>query len=129
MAAAIALLLATSLAIGVFPQVARVIGPAAAAFTDQRGYWNQALLGVVNQPAGLPEVRWALSGVVVGLVTALLAVLVALAGLYPALLGRPAKLLRPALTGLHRLHSGHIGDYAAWLVFGAAALAGLLTIG
>jgi hypothetical protein len=27
------------------------------------------------------------------------------------------------------LHSGHIGDYAAWLVFGAAAFAGLLLLG
>jgi multicomponent Na+:H+ antiporter subunit D len=129
MAAAIALLLAAGLAIGVVPQVARVIGPAAAAFTDQRGYWGQALLGVAGRTAEVPEVHWALSGVVIGLVTALLAVLVALAGLYPASLRRPTKLLRPALTGLHRLHSGHIGDYAAWLVFGAAALAGLLAIG
>ena len=58
-----------------------------------------------------------------------LAVLVALAGLYPASLRRPTKLLRPALTGLHRLHSGHIGDYAAWLVFGTTVLAGLLATG
>ncbi|WP_157121929.1 MULTISPECIES: hypothetical protein [Nocardia] len=30
--------------------------------------------------------------------------------------------------GLHRLHSGHIGDYAAWLVFGCAAVIGLLWV-
>jgi multicomponent Na+:H+ antiporter subunit D len=27
---------------------------------------------------------------------------------------------------LHRLHSGHLGDYVAWLVLGTAAVAALL---
>jgi multicomponent Na+:H+ antiporter subunit D len=40
--------------------------------------------------------------------------------------GRP---VRPALISLHRLHSGHVGDYAAWLVVGAGAVAGLLALG
>jgi multicomponent Na+:H+ antiporter subunit D len=58
---------------------------------------------------------------------------VALGGLYakllPAWIRRPAPMARPVLAGLHRLHSGHVGDYAAWLVFGAAALAELLLAG
>jgi multicomponent Na+:H+ antiporter subunit D len=129
MAAAIALLLAAGLAIGVFPQVRTAIAAAAAVFTDQHAYWNEALLGVGSLPTGVPEVQWTSSGVLIGLVTALLAVLVALAGLYPAVSRRPANALRPVLAGLHRLHSGHVGDYAAWLVFGVTVLAGLLAIG
>jgi hypothetical protein len=27
---------------------------------------------------------------------------------------------------LHRLHSGHIGDYVAWLMMGMAILAGFI---
>jgi multicomponent Na+:H+ antiporter subunit D len=129
MAAAIALLLAAGLAIGMFPQVRTLIAQAAGAFTDQHGYWNAAMLGVTASPAVLPDVVWTSSGVVVGLVTALLAVLVAVAGLYPAVLRRLTDLLRPALTTLHRLHSGHVGDYAAWLMFGAATFAVLLILG
>jgi len=33
---------------------------------------------------------------------------------------------RPVLTGLHRLHSGHIGDYVAWLFAGITAVATLI---
>jgi multicomponent Na+:H+ antiporter subunit D len=87
------------------------------------------MLGVAGRAADVPDVRWTAGGVLIGLGTALLAVAVALAGLYPAVLRRPVNVLRPALAGLHRLHSGHVGDYAAWLVFGAAALAGLLATG
>jgi multicomponent Na+:H+ antiporter subunit D len=129
MAAAIALLLAAGLGIGVFPQVRTVIAQAAAAFTDQHGYWDAALLGVAGRPAGMPDVQWTSGGVLIGMVTALLAVSVAIAGLYPAVLRRPSNALRPTLAGLHRLHSGHVGDYAAWLVFGTTVLAGLLATG
>jgi multicomponent Na+:H+ antiporter subunit D len=58
---------------------------------------------------------------------------VALGGLYaqrlPAWVRRPARIAHPVLTGLHRLHSGYVGDYAAWLVFGAAPITGLLVAG
>ncbi|HYS41485.1 MAG TPA: complex I subunit 5 family protein [Pseudonocardiaceae bacterium] len=57
MAAAIALLLAAGLGIGVFPQVRTMIAQAAAAFTDQHGYWDAALLGVAGRPAGMPDLR------------------------------------------------------------------------
>ena len=29
-------------------------------------------------------------------------------------------------SGLHRLHSGHLGDHVAWLLFGTPALTALL---
>ena len=43
----------------------------------------------------------------------------------------PSALLdraRGALSGLRALHSGHTGDYVAWLTFGVAALGGLFLL-
>ncbi len=73
--------------------------------------WRQALTGAAERAPSL-SVGWSTWGGL-GFVAAALAVLVALAGLY----GHPPAWVRPALSGLHQLHSGHIGDYAAWLVF------------
>ena len=132
MSAAIALLLAGGLAVGVVPGLTAAVGPAAAAFTDQHGYVAQALGRRVAATAA-PVTEWTTAGVLTGLLAAVLAVLVAFACLYarrsPVWLRRPAERLWPVLGGLHRVHSGHVGDYAAWLVFGAAALAGLLAVG
>jgi hypothetical protein len=45
----------------------------------------------------------------------------------PALLRSTAgRVLEPPLHVLKGLHSGLVGDYVAWLTFGAAALGGLL---
>ncbi|HEY4022852.1 MAG TPA: complex I subunit 5 family protein [Pseudonocardiaceae bacterium] len=124
MVAAIAILLAGGLAVGVVPAFAEGVGHAAAAFVDQHGYVSQAR----SVTGAVPPTAWTSSGVLLGLLAVALAVAVAVAGLYgraPAWLGRA---VRPAVHGLHQLHSGHVGDYAAWLVFGSAALAGLLIV-
>jgi multicomponent Na+:H+ antiporter subunit D len=132
MATAIALLLAGGLAVGVIPGLADAAGPAAVAFTDQHAYVTTALGQPVPTPPSAPATAWTVTGVLLGLLAAALAALVAAAGLYarrlPTWVRRPARRLRPTLHGLHRMHSGHVGDYAAWLVFGAAALAGLLAL-
>ncbi|HEY1570349.1 MAG TPA: complex I subunit 5 family protein [Pseudonocardiaceae bacterium] len=122
MVAAIALLLAGGLAAGFVPG----LGPAAAAFTDQHAYVATVLGHAGSAVPTPPETGWTESAVLLGLLTVALAVLVAVAGLY---VRRVPAWLRSGLTGLHRVHSGHIGDYAAWLVFGAAAFAGLLLLG
>jgi multicomponent Na+:H+ antiporter subunit D len=133
MATSIGLLLTGGLAVGVVPGLAAAAGPAAAAFTDQHGYVAQALGRHVPASPTVPVTEWTPTGVLTGLLAVVLAVVVAFIGMYfrrsPAWLRRPAEHLQPALTGLHRLHSGHIGDYAAWLVLGAAAVAGLLAVG
>ena len=44
----------------------------------------------------------------------------------------PRKVVRPVrllITGLHGVHSGHLGDYAAWLMVGTAVIIGLVTGG
>jgi multicomponent Na+:H+ antiporter subunit D len=130
MRVAIALLLICGLLVGVVPGLARAVGPAAAAFADQRGYWAQALHGVTTAGQAVPETGWTVSGVLLGLLSAGLAVVVAGWALYahrlPIWLRHPAGALRPVLSGLHRLHSGHIGDYAAWLVCGTGIIAALM---
>ena len=36
--------------------------------------------------------------------------------------------VRAVLTGVRELHSGHPGDYVAWLTFGAAAFGGTFAV-
>ncbi|HEX5402909.1 MAG TPA: complex I subunit 5 family protein [Pseudonocardiaceae bacterium] len=133
MSLAVTLLLVAGLAVGLVPGIATAAGPAAAMFVDQRSYVDAALHGSGQLPISVPDTHWTTSAIVSGVLAALLAVLVAVIGLYsrqlPELVRRPIGRLRPVLTGLHRVHSGHVGDYAAWLVFGAAVLAGLVVLG
>jgi multicomponent Na+:H+ antiporter subunit D len=107
----------------VIPSFATGAGRGAAAFVDQHGYVSAALSGIANNVTS-PPTGWTTSGVLVGLLAGALAIGVALGGLY----ARTPSWVRPAVVGLHRLHSGHVGDYAAWLVFGSAAMAGLLLV-
>ena len=36
--------------------------------------------------------------------------------------------LRPLVAPLRAVHSGHVGDYVAWLTFGAAVIGGLFAV-
>ncbi|HEX4724608.1 MAG TPA: complex I subunit 5 family protein, partial [Pseudonocardiaceae bacterium] len=127
MAAAIVLLLAGALAVGAIRAFGDAVGPAAAAFVDQHAYVAAALAQPIPSVSPqVPDTAWTADGVLLGLLGCALAVLVAVAGIY---VRRAPAWLRSGLDGLHRMHSGHIGDYAAWLVFGAAAFAGLLALG
>jgi multicomponent Na+:H+ antiporter subunit D len=66
------------------------------------------------------------------LTTAALALLLALAALYPSALGqagqRASEALGVAMRPLRAIHSGRIGDYIAWFVFGVAAYGGFLLL-
>jgi multicomponent Na+:H+ antiporter subunit D len=81
---------------------------------------------VVAGTTALPpaeEAGWTVPGVLLGLLSVGLAVLLALS----AVLRRPEPRSRPrlagrAVRGLRRLHSGHLGDYLAWLAVGIAVL-------
>jgi multicomponent Na+:H+ antiporter subunit D len=137
MLAAVLLLLGGGLLVGVLPWVARPAGAAAVRFADQRGYLAQVLHGATSRLGDVPDTGWSAEGVALGLVSAVLAAGLAALAVYARRLpgtvrigarvvGRP---VRPALISLHRLHSGHVGDYAAWLVVGAGAVAGLLALG
>jgi multicomponent Na+:H+ antiporter subunit D len=106
MTAVPAVLLAASLAVGVVPGFAEVVARSV----------NEAGSGGAVTP-----VHWTASGVLLGLVSTALAV--ALAGLAVARPGQPA--VRAWTLPLRRLQSGHIGDYVAWVLAGAALLGAL----
>jgi multicomponent Na+:H+ antiporter subunit D len=133
MLAAVILLLATGFVAGVAPPFAHAAGDAAAALTDHRGYVGHVLRGSTSAPTAAFSPEWTVSGLLLGVVSAALATAIALATIYagrlPSGLRARARVLHPVQSALHHLHSGHVGDYAAWVILGAAALAGLLAIG
>ena len=106
MTAVPAVLLAGVLAVGVGPGFADVVAHAV----------NEAGSGGVL----VASVHWTPAGILLGLASTALAV-----GLAAVAVTRP-KLLAPAWAlPLRRLQSGHVGDYVAWLLVGAAVLGAL----
>jgi multicomponent Na+:H+ antiporter subunit D len=128
----IGVLLLGGLALGLVPAFADGVAEAAARFVDRGGYVAAALgTGTGSAPVAVPVTEWTATGVGLGLLSATLAVVVALLAVHgrgqPRLIAT-AQALQPALTGLRRLHSGHIGDYVTWLLVGVAALGALLVL-
>lgn len=125
-------LLLGCLVLGVVPESASAAQRAGAYFVDSPGYIAAALHHVADRVSAVRESNWDMGNVLLGLLSALLAVAVA-AG---ALLGGPAmekvSRLRDALVhgydALHRLHSGHVGDYVAWLMVGLSLILVVLGI-
>jgi multicomponent Na+:H+ antiporter subunit D len=112
-------LLAAGLAWGLLPGLPEVAGRAAHRFTDTRAYVDAVLGG---HRVAAPPVRVHVQPVtyLYGAASVLGALAVAwlsLTGLLPA-----PRAGRRALGALRALHSGRIGDYAAWLAAGAALL-------
>jgi multicomponent Na+:H+ antiporter subunit D len=98
-------LLAGAVAVGTVPRLATAVGTAADRFTGQV---------IPSPPPG-----WTTPGVVLGILSAVAAMALATAAVrMPRRLG----FLRWT-TPLRRLHSGHVGDYIAWVVAGTALLA------
>jgi multicomponent Na+:H+ antiporter subunit D len=129
----IVVLLAAGFAVGVVPAVGRAVSTAAVQFVDGRGYVHQALAGgAATVPHPLPEAEWTTAGVLLGLLSALLAVGLAAMAVWaprlPAAWRVPTRPLTASLSALRRLHSGHVGDYVAWLFLGAAGFATLLAV-
>ncbi|MFD8612345.1 complex I subunit 5 family protein [Streptomyces sp. NPDC059631] len=99
-------LLLAALAAGAVPGFAGAVGDA----VDEAGTW-----GVFS------TAHWTATGVLLDLLSALLAIAVAgVAVARPGLLAAPGWALP-----LRRLQSGHVGDYVAWLLVGAALLGAL----
>ncbi|GAA4226580.1 hypothetical protein GCM10022254_12030 [Actinomadura meridiana] len=122
-------LLAAGLLAGLMPggPVAR----AAATFADRDHYAALVLGGHLAHPRPTPADPWTLPGLAGAALTVLLAVAVAFLAVHrrpvrPPLSGL-VPVARAAAGRLHALHSGHIGDYAAWLTVGVAVLAVLTT--
>jgi multicomponent Na+:H+ antiporter subunit D len=122
------LLLLGSLAVGVVPSFREAAVRAGHGFASHEGYISAVLQGdssPLELAAPVPGVT--LVGIVAGLAGVLVAVLLAAFAL--GALRTPqwaARVLAAPVAGLRRLHSGHLGDYTAWLVLGCAALIGVL---
>jgi multicomponent Na+:H+ antiporter subunit D len=124
MLAATVVLLGSGLAVGVVPGLAEGIGHAAATFADSAGY-RQSVLGVAATAALPVPGGWTVEGVLLGVVSTMGAIGFALV---PLRFTASGALHRP-LTALHRLHSGHVGDYVAALLLGIAGFAAVIVLG
>ncbi|MGW2648814.1 complex I subunit 5 family protein [Streptomyces sp. NPDC001393] len=133
-----AVLLAAALAVGLLPGLGAALAHAARQFTDRTAYTTAAIHGHTVAPsAPVPDVGWSAEGVLLALAATVLAMLLAMAAVWgPALrspaLGRVAAVCggvgRRVIVPLRRLHSGHLGDYVAWLAVGMAVLLVVMTV-
>ncbi|MGH3190182.1 MAG: complex I subunit 5 family protein [Streptosporangiaceae bacterium] len=128
-----AVLVAAAIAVGLIPQLGRVVQGAAVRFQDQAGYNATVLAGAhIVHPVALaaPEATAiTLSAVLVGAGSALGALVLASLALY----WRRLPLLRrgyepgAGLTEpIQRFQSGVLNDYVTWIVLGLACLGGVL---
>ncbi|MES9605118.1 proton-conducting transporter membrane subunit [Actinomadura sp. NPDC000929] len=127
-------LLAAGLAIGLLP--GGPVADAAALFADRDAYAALVLDGRLTHPHAPPAEPWTATGLAGSAVTVLLALAVAAAGVRraahtpsaaPSARAPLGRAVGAATRRLHELHSGHVGDYAAWLTAGVAVLALLTT--
>lgn len=130
MPAAPVLLLGGSLAVGLLTP--GVLGTAGAALVDGGGYRALVLDGTVPTTAPA-EVAWSPVGLAVGTASAVAAALVAVAAVFagrlPGAVRRRTPRQHRAVVGLERLHSGHVGDYVAWVLVGVTAWGALVLLG
>jgi multicomponent Na+:H+ antiporter subunit D len=125
----IVVLMASGLAVGILPGCRTAADRAAAFFLDGPGYAAQALYRHHVVTVSTVASNWTGVGVGLGFVSVAAAATIAAAGLYGKSVSErwpQVKLLARPVILLHRLHSGHIGDYVAWLMMGMAILAGFI---
>jgi multicomponent Na+:H+ antiporter subunit D len=130
---AVVVLVLGSLAVGVLPGTAEAAHAAGRRFVDTAGYAAAILGHAAHGAQPGPVTGWSASGISL----AVLGVLAA-AGVAIVFLRRPghnsrvghlaAAGVRPAIAALRAAHSGHIGDYVAWMYVGLALLGGVLTL-
>lgn len=126
-------LLAGSLALGVVPGFAEQVGKAAHMFIDRGGYVAAALTNTAAPAVPhIPEMHWSPLGIELGVASALLSVVLAFVALYakrlPAAVRQSGALLGQPFHVVRQAHSGHIGDYVAWLLVGLALLGALIGV-
>jgi multicomponent Na+:H+ antiporter subunit D len=130
MIAVVIVLLLGGLAAGTIPALPHILANAADRFTDRTGYVAQTLSGTAPQFASAAGAGWTATGALLGCLTTALAVAIAATALFPDRLPQAhqaREMARIISAALHRLHSGHVGDYITWLVVGVAGLTVLLS--
>lgn len=133
------LLLAGGLSVGLLTPLGEAIGAGAGRFLDGAAYRASVLHGAPPPPVVPAASGWTGHGVWQGLLAGTLTALAALGMVYRAevteavagplaVARRVLAPFRSAWLAVERAHSGHIGDYLAWLLFGVAAFAALLVL-
>jgi multicomponent Na+:H+ antiporter subunit D len=127
-----ALLTLLALAIGLVPHTRHAFGFAAAEMTDYAGYQARVLDGARGIPVAVPRSESPLlPSIYRGIASASLALVLAAFALSRHGLKQNARTGRPfriVMRPLRAVHSGHIGDYVAFLTFGVAAYGGILAL-
>lgn len=120
-ASAVALLL-LGIAVGLVPGLRGRTVAQAHRLLDAQAYQLRVLTGASPPEVEVPPAEPLTESGVHALLALLAAICVAGGGLYPDRLASESirRLLAKPLSGLRRLHSGHVGDYVAWLVLGVA---------
>jgi multicomponent Na+:H+ antiporter subunit D len=117
------------LAVGALTGVATTLEDAAHGFVNHKAYVDAVLHHVPHTPEENSAWVTTTSSVVWGVVTLLGTFASAAFGLYRA---RLPEWTTAGLTALARpfraVHSGHVGDYVAWLICGAAAVGGVFAL-
>jgi len=139
MLAPIVALLGAALLLGLLPDTPAAAAHAATVFTDPAGYAARVLgragpAGPTGGPADAVLAGPTVAGVLFGCLPSLLAVGFAAAALWLPSTGPPvrpsvrlaARIAAPVTGAARRVHTGHVGDYVAWLVCGVAVLGALL---
>ena len=123
------LLALAALAVGAWTGLAATAMQAAHTFVDHRSYL-QAVLD--HRPAAPPPPgAWVTttSSIVWSLVTLAGSIALGFASTVRARLPQPVtRALALGFAPLRAVHSGHIGDYVAWLVLGTGVIGGLLAV-
>jgi multicomponent Na+:H+ antiporter subunit D len=121
-------LLLGGLGVGLWPGLHEWAAHAGAVLMDRSGFAGEVLDGVAPAPTVVEHVEgWTTTTVLVGFLGPALAVVLAVAvvrGLGTTMESRLAAPLRV----IRGLHSGHVGDYIAWQIVGAAALGGIMVL-
>ncbi|MFF3006743.1 complex I subunit 5 family protein [Kitasatospora sp. NPDC057940] len=118
-----AVLIGLAAVVGLLPAVAASFAPGAAVFTDPAAYTAAVLTLPSTEPGHLPTADWTAAGALLGLLSTAIATALAATAVHRT---APAPAAHHpgawAVRALRRLHSGHLGDYLAWLALGVAVL-------
>ncbi|MFF2618914.1 complex I subunit 5 family protein [Kitasatospora sp. NPDC058046] len=113
-------LIGLAVLVGSLPAIPAALARGAAVFTDPDGYSAVVLTHANTPPGPVPAADWTVTGMLLGLLSAAVALALATAALHRPAADRHAA--ARAVRALRRLHSGHLGDYLAWLALGVAVL-------
>lgn len=123
------LLLVGAIVVAPLTDLRACVEPQAKRMEDGRGY-NALVLQGQPLPAEAPIRGEPFPSIWRSIVTVIAAALLALAALFPKALGgasdRVGNILATLLQPLRAIHSGKVGDYVAWFIFGIGAYGAIL---